>query len=148
MTTENHGSVHAGLRAWARGMYTTEAAVELLIRSGRALYPAAPWLTQRSDGKIALDFDQLDEAAGAWSGGERALVAIAVSLVDPERPVQLGDEIARLDRDDVALVLAAIAHTSGSHQHSGLRHGADGRPVGIVRHDTLYPWPQDVSDPA
>lgn len=32
------------LRAWAKGIYPTEAGVELLIRSGRAVYDGAPWI--------------------------------------------------------------------------------------------------------
>ena len=130
--------VAAGVRAWAKGRHTTEAAVELLIRGGRAIYPGAPWLTAREDGKVVLDFDRLNDEAGAWSGGEQRIVRIALSLVDGE----LGDDVAGLDRDGVSLVLAAIAHASGSHEHGGLRYDESGKPVGLIKHETLYAWPK------
>lgn len=131
--------VAAGVRAWAKGRHTTEAAVELLIKGGKAIYPGAPWLTAREDGKVALDFDRLNDEAGAWSGGEQRIVRIALSLVDGE----LGDDVAGLDRDGVSLVLAAIAHASGSHEHGGFRYDENGKPVGTIRHETLYAWPQN-----
>ena len=141
--TMDHEAVTAGVRAWAKGMYTTEAAVELLIRGGRAIYPGAPWLTVREDGKVALDFDKLYDEAGVWSGGEQRIVRIAMGLVDNERPVQLGDDVAALDRVHVSLVLAAIAHASGSHEHGGFRYDENGKPVGTIKHETLYAWPQN-----
>ena len=68
------------LRAWAKGIYPTEAGVELLIRSGRAVSDGAPWITR--DGDMAwIDVDELLRETGAWSGGERRLVRIAASLL-------------------------------------------------------------------
>jgi hypothetical protein len=42
----NRGGIAAELRDWARGCYSTEAAVELLITAcgGRFLDPSQPWL--------------------------------------------------------------------------------------------------------
>jgi hypothetical protein len=42
----------AGLRDWARGMYATEAAVELLLRAfaGRFAHADQPWIRRRRDG--------------------------------------------------------------------------------------------------
>ncbi|WP_285132093.1 hypothetical protein [Propionibacterium freudenreichii] len=69
------------LRAWAKGIYPSEAGVELLIRSGRAVYDGAPWITR--DGDIAwIDVDELLRETGAWSGGEQRLVRIAASGCD------------------------------------------------------------------
>lgn len=41
---------YASLRAWARGSYGDEAAVELLIRSfgGRFALPGSPWVAPRA----------------------------------------------------------------------------------------------------
>lgn len=63
-----------------KGIYPSEAGVELLIRSGRAVYDGAPWITR--DGDMAwIDVDELLRETGAWSGGERRLVRIAASLL-------------------------------------------------------------------
>lgn len=140
MTTTSDDAA-AQLRSWAKGMYTTEAGVELLIRSGR-VYAGAPWL-HAVNGRVAVDVDELLASSGVLSGGERRLVDVAASLLSEAHPVDLGDAIAGIDRPGVELVLAALAHASGSHEHSGFAYGDDGRPTGIIAHTTLYAWPTE-----
>lgn len=136
MTSTEH---HAQLRTWAKGMYPCEAATELLIRTGWAS-EALPWV--EPDGWI--DAAKINPNAGAYSGGEQRLLAIAASIYGAE-PVDLDDAITGLDRSAVALVLAALAHASGSHEHGGFSFDEDGRPNGTIRHDSLYPWPPAAS---
>jgi hypothetical protein len=51
------GGIAADLRDWARGCYSTEAAVELLIRArgGRFVEPGQPWLRTDDRGITWLD---------------------------------------------------------------------------------------------
>lgn len=135
-----NSDIEDGLRAWAKGMDTTEAAVEVLIRAGR-VHRGAPWLTDAGDGRVGVDVDQLVDGAGVLSGGERRLVADAASLLSGRHSIDLGDAVSGIERNGLDLVLAALAHASGSHEHSGFEHHQDGKPVGIIRHATLYPWP-------
>ncbi len=55
--------------------------------------------------------------------------------------VNLSDAVASLGREQLDLVLAAIAHAAGSHQHSEIACDPDGRPASFGKLDTLYPWP-------
>ena len=103
------------LRAWAKGIYPTEAGVELLIRSGRAVSDGAPWITRDGD------------MAASLLGGPA---------------VDLSEDVPGLDRQAAALVLAAIAHANGSHEHSEIQFNEDGTPRGFSRVPTLYPWPE------
>lgn len=136
-------SIEDALRTGAKGIYPTEAAVELLIRWGRAPLNRARWVQrdEHNEGRAYLDVDTMLEDTGAYSSSERRVVAIIASLYSAEHPVALEDVVSGIDRPNMALVLAALAHANGSHQHSDFRHNADGAPVGIVRLDSLYPWP-------
>lgn len=122
------------LRAWARGGYDTEAATELLLRAlhGRFAAPGHPWI-RIADGDCWIDWSQINPATtGAYSGGERRLLAIVASL-GGGRAVNLNDAIC-VDRDTLDLVLAAIAHAAGTHQH----YAYTGEQL-----DTLHPWPAE-----
>lgn len=134
---------HEAVRAWARGMYATEAGVELLIRAGFAVRSGAPWVHSEGD-RAWIDVDELLQAAGAWSGGEQRLVRIAASLLGGPA-VDLSEDLPGLDRKFTDLVLAAIAHANGSHEDGGISFNVDGSPKGIVRYDSLYPWPDAQS---
>lgn len=138
--TTNMTDLHEGLRAWARGVFPLEAGVELLIHDGRAVYAGAPWLQAAGD-LVSVDVDQLLDETGAWSSGERRLVAIAASLLSSDHPVDLNDAVSGLDRSSTTLVLAALAHANGSHEHGGFEFDASGKPTRIIRHESLYPWP-------
>lgn len=162
------------LRAWAKGVYPLEAATELLIRTGHA----RRYTRHDADtGRAWLDFT--DAATDVWpgralSGGERALIAVAVSLsgtvptftaAADRRPFpdsdatswwaafSLSETIPRLDRGRVELVLAAIAHAAGSHEHHPDPFLIDeaGEPhLNPVRHGvlpSLHSWPGTTNDP-
>lgn len=128
------------LRAWAKGAYPLEAGVELLIRHGKAVYDGAPWITD--DGEHAwLDANVLLDESGAWSGGEQRIVRLAASLIGDER-VNLSDDLRGNDRRTTALLLAAIAHASGTHEGPDVRFTGDGEPY-FVQPGTLYAWPDE-----
>ena len=151
------------LREWARGVYTEEAAVELLIRSGwtrRTSFlddvvvgyqePGAhPWVDWELLGQI-LTGDR-DSGILAASGGELRVLRIAHSLAAGE----LGALVPGLDRDVTAMVLAAVAHANGSHEHSGaptpdpagrLVDPGSGKRFSFALLPPLHPWP-GLSDP-
>jgi hypothetical protein len=119
-----------------------EAAVELLIRHQKAVYEGAPWIRREGD-RAWLDEETLRYESGAWSGGERRIADIALSLLGDE-PVNLSDALPGLDRRSLELVLAAVSHAGGSHQHSDVRFDADGQVVGLGKGTlpALYPWPE------
>lgn len=137
----------AGLRVWAKGMYPTEAAVELLIRSGMN---RGPWIKPADNSELFwFDTSEVDNV-GYLSGSEYRLLSIAASLADSRATVALTDVLSGLGRENLTLVLAAVAHAAGSHEHSGplvpMENGrwraADGTSMGLERLDSLYPWPE------
>ncbi len=147
-TTNEH---HTALRSWAKGMHTTMAATELLIRGfhGRFTGTEQPWIRRRSshDGQFRgawIDFENLPDHVGPLSSGERAYLLLAASIGSEQVNVNLSDEISRLDREQLVLVLAAIAHAAGSHEHSGLTFDSDDRPTGFTRLASVYPWPEQL----
>lgn len=114
--------IHEALRRWAKGLYPLEAGVELLIQAfdGRFANPSQPWVQQGDDpGWWWIDAEQMTEDNyGALSGGETRLLRIAASLLGGP-PVDLGRNLAGLDREHVQLVLTGIEHASGSHESNG-----------------------------
>ena len=144
MSAVDRAEIESAVRAWAKGLYPSEAGVELLIRQGKAIYARAPWIAQHGDYAV-IDVNKLVYEAGAWSGSERRVVAIAASLLSSEHPVNLEDAVSGLDRVNLQLVLAAIAHANGSHEHSALRRGPDGATVGFEQLSSAFAWPQDAS---
>ncbi|PFG21255.1 hypothetical protein [Serinibacter salmoneus] len=125
-------------REWAKGNHPREAGVELLARSG-LLYDGAPWVT----GGRVVGAVLIEETQGQ-PGGVRRLVTIAASLLFGDS-VDLSDEVPRLDRHQLELVLAAIAHAGGSHEHSTVIVDDDGYPAGFPALPSLYDWPQTKS---
>lgn len=81
------------LRAWANGDYPTEAAVELLVRAkgGRFARESQPWIERPwpSSALRCVDWDRLHDEVDAFSGGERRLLNIAVSMGTSKYPVDL-----------------------------------------------------------
>ncbi|AGW85580.1 hypothetical protein BLAC_07045 [Bifidobacterium animalis subsp. lactis ATCC 27673] len=134
-------SLASALRAWARSSYPTEAGTELLIRSGRAIYEGAPWITKYGS-HAAIDPQALLAHTGAWSGGEQRLIRIAASLLGGE-PANLAEDIPGLDRHSTDLVLAAIAHAAGSHEDTTVTTNSAGQPTGFTPAGSLYPWPEE-----
>lgn len=138
--------LHTDLRAWAAGMYTTEAAVELLIRGFDGRFAAAgnSWITKNENGGHWVNFETLPAQTGALSSGERAYLHIAASigLGGTDGPtVNLSDAIASLDRQHLELVLAGLAHAGGSHSHSDVAVDNLTGHAAILTLDSLYPWP-------
>ena len=138
------------LRAWARGMYTTEAATELLLKAfgGKFAAPGNPWVHTSTEPegpnqvRAWIDFAAIPEEVGPLSGGERRFLMLAASLAE-DVPVVLGGLVSGLDRENLDLVLAAIAHAGGSHQHSDIRFNEDGSmSLGKGYLDSLHPWPR------
>ena len=140
------------LRAWARGMYTTEAATELLLKAfgGKFAAPGNPWVHTSTEPEgpnqvsAWINFAAIPEEVGPLSGGERRFLMLAASLAE-DVPVVLGDLVSGLDRENLDLVLAAIAHAGGSHQHSDIRFNEDGTMSrGKDYLDSLHPWPRTL----
>lgn len=67
---------------------------------------------------------------------------LAASLADVGVGVVLGDVLPGLDRKNLDLVLAAVAHAGGSHEHSDFITNADGTGS-FARLPSLYPWPDE-----
>jgi hypothetical protein len=74
------------------------------------------------------------------SSGELRVLHAAASIAD-RYPVDLGDLAAALDRCTLHLVLAAIAHAAGSHEHRDVTYGIDGVPCLGGRLPPLVAWP-------
>jgi hypothetical protein len=134
-----------GLRAWAKGLYPTEAAAELLIRALNGRLLDGPWIAP-TDGRRMYWFDtELVAEGGYLSGGEQRTLRIAASLADSRNPVSLSDVLPGLDRETVRLVLAAVAHANGSHEHADI---VIDRVSGVAQNGgrlpSLYPWPQSL----
>ena len=137
--TERH---HAQLRAWAKGSYGLEAATELLIRGfgGRFADPGCPWVHPTASGHW-IDFDAIPALMGALSGGEQRFLQIVASLSGSDTEVNLGYALAGLDRAHVHLVLAGVAHASGSHEQQVIAFRPDGT-ITVARPGTIYRWDQ------
>lgn len=150
----------------ARGLYPAEAAVLLLARA-----LDGTWL-RRLDGAGLIEWDEPDQddprgpryARIRWgeaadhpfgaSGGETRVLRLACSLAGAA-PISLGDAVTGLDRTNLALVLAAIAHANGSHEHKdtswltgALTAAAPGAPVAVTPPGLdapylppVFPWP-------
>lgn len=140
MTNEHEH--HAQLRAWAQGIHGLEAATELLIRgfNGRFADPGCPWVHPTASGHW-IDFDAIPAQTSALSGGEQRFLQIAAALSDGDTTVNLGRALTGLDRQHVHLVLAAVAHTAGTHQQQEIKVRPDGT-LGFTRPGSMYRWDQ------
>ncbi|HEY7814646.1 MAG TPA: hypothetical protein VIC62_15485 [Nakamurella sp.] len=101
--------------------------------------PGCPWVHPTASGNW-IDFDAIPTQMGALSGGEQRFLQIAAALDDGDTTVNLGRCLAGLDRTHVHLVLAAVAHAAGTHQHEQLTFRPDGaikidRPGSMYRRD-------------
>lgn len=136
----------AGLRAWSNGGYYQEAGVELLIRAfdGRFAQHGCPWVKPCDrPGLLWLDVAVLVDHLGVLSRGEQRVLTVVAALVDGSRGVDLGDILVGLDRRNLRLVLAALSHAAGSHQHSTLVCEGDG--LVLVALPPLVPWQDDAA---
>jgi hypothetical protein len=131
------------VRRWAMGVYPVEAGAELLIRQGKAIVEGAPWLTDigPAGGQRVTEIDHVrlwDESRG-WSGSERRIVDIARSLMNSRGRVNLHDAVTGLNRDQLELVLAAVAHAAGSHEKPRTTSTEEQR--GNAALESAFPWP-------
>jgi hypothetical protein len=133
--------VAARLREWARGSLPMGAGVELLLRAfdGRFADPSCRWVITGPDGLAWVDVDALNAGTGVLSGGERRVLAMVAALIG-ESTVDVVDIVTGLDRAHLSLVLAALAHAAGSHEHTDVVIDPDGvaRPS---RPGALLRWP-------
>ena len=134
-----------GLRAWGAGMYETEAAAELLIRAfrGRFTNPAYPWVGRSAAGSVWLDAARMTGETDWLSGGEQRVLAVVQALATAGPLWNLGGVLAGVDRDTLALILAALAHAGGSHEQVDVTVTEAG--VSYRRLPALIPWPTDES---
>jgi hypothetical protein len=145
--------VETALLRAAVGDYALEAAVLVLANS-------AHWLPQLQAAgliAIALDGDAVDGgpwAAVQWAeldialragrisgtGGQLRLLRAAAGLAEGQ-PVALDDLTSGLDRAELTLLLAALAHAAGSHEHRAVRRDADGVPHAGAPLGPVIGWP-------
>lgn len=128
-------NLHEALRAWAKGIYPLEAGTELLIRSGWAkrLYGSGWIETDEGISGEALAHPRVGQfltSAGYLSGGERRQLTVIASFLG--QPTAIGawseqtegfgslyETLPGADMDFVRLVMAAVGHANGMHEHGG-----------------------------
>jgi hypothetical protein len=118
----NGGGIAAELRNWARGCYSTEAAVELLIRArgGRFVDQGQPWLRTDDLGITWLDAEVIGQYSHAVSSGERHILALVEALALGGPLEDVGGLMASLDPNHLVLVLAVLRHAGCSPGSSRL----------------------------
>jgi hypothetical protein len=94
-----------------------------------------------SGGDYWIEFAAITpETTGAYSGGERRVHTIAAAL-GTHTEIDLAENITGLDRAHAHLVLAALAHTMGTHQHDEIRRNPTTGDLELIDLDSLCPWP-------
>ena len=128
MTIADGESPLAGpLRAWARGIYPDQAAVELLISHATFLHRAdftSRFISSSASGDgtglAAIDWTAAITALDAdlpCSGGEQRMLRLAASLGDGI-PVNLRDALTGIDHRGIQLFVEAVLHTAGRRNSS------------------------------
>ena len=117
MTTNTNPRI-AGLRAWA-DTSLERAAIELLMGFNSGHLVDGPWIRRGAPGLFWFDPDTAAEESGHLSGGERRVLAAAISLVSPTRPVDLGDVMTGIDPSAFALVIQAMGQAYGLVSEAG-----------------------------
>jgi hypothetical protein len=120
-------ALSAALRAHARGIYSLEAAAELLIDHRTWLRRndfTAAFISMGRGLLTDVDLAHMDWQAAITalnggglpcSGGEGRVLRLAASLADGI-PVDLRDSVTGIDADNIALLNRAILHASGRRQ--------------------------------
>lgn len=158
--------LRAALTRGVAGVYSAEAGVRLVLSPG-------DWATRLADhGLIDLDdrptpdgerlawirwvdaIAALDDGRLYASGTAARLLRVAASIAAGE-PVDLSDAVSGLDRQNLALLLAALSHANGSQAHKefiGERPPAGG-PL-LIRADSpridlgpVFDWPEPTTPP-
>lgn len=109
-----------GLRRWAQGAYAEEAAVELLVRAFGGRFASAGWAWVRAcdrPGWYWLDADALARHTAVLSIGEQRVLAVVEALASGGPLSDIGGILAGVDRPNLILILTALAHAGGSHEH-------------------------------
>lgn len=84
---ESLTEIHDRLRLWARGMYTTEQATELLIRAANGSYAAMDGRGSRLPMAATGSTSQSStNTSGALSGGEQRILRIAAPSTPTRHP--------------------------------------------------------------
>lgn len=132
-------NLHDGIRAWANGIYPTEAAAELLIRSGLATDDAG-FYGDAIGGLVELRADKIIDRARTYSHSQEKILRLVISLLG-QQDINLKDAFRGLDRTNLQLALAAISHAAGAHEQTGWTVN-DG-DNGIVAHPDgpVIAWP-------
>ena len=114
----------AALRLWAKGLFSTEAAVELLIGHGTWLYRedfleiAVEFGREIADGVVLAAVDwaaavaALEAGGLPCSGGEGRILRLAASI-GGGIAVSLGSALPGLDERNIAEVARAVLHAAG-----------------------------------
>lgn len=90
--------------------------------------------------------------AGTLYGGSAGRVLRIACSLGAGVPVDLADAVSGLDRTNLALVLAAVSHASGAHEHREyvVERPANGAPPVVTPHTPrlelgpLHPWPPQL----
>jgi hypothetical protein len=78
------------------------------------------------------------------SGGARRVLTVVAALMDGQQVIDhLARMVSGLDRQNLLLVLAALAHAAGCHEQAGLVGRGD-EPM-FVPLPPLVAWPDDVA---
>jgi hypothetical protein len=119
------------LRAYARGLYSAEAGIELLISQKSFLHRRDfrdRYIRLGTDSSYDEELAEIDWPAAVTaldtgdlpcSSGERQILRLAASLAEGI-PVDLRDTLTGLDDHNITLVITAVLHTTG--QLHGPRH--------------------------
>jgi hypothetical protein len=132
--TTRFDDLAAALRAWAKGLFTAEAAVELLIGNRSWLFRedfleiAVESGQGIADGAVMASVDweaavaALEAGRLPCSGGEGRILRLAASIAVGVA-VDLGAALAGLDERNIAEVARAVLHAAG---HRDVRVTAGG----------------------
>lgn len=113
-------SLAAALRAGAAGVYTTEAAAELIIAHGTWLgREDFQQFIHHGRGTAAIDWEAAATAMGAGglpsSSGEKRMLQLAASLAGRSLVI-LGDAVTSIDDRSAGFLVKAVLHASGRRQ--------------------------------
>jgi hypothetical protein len=119
MTT--HGALTPAHFTYWADSHTRMGAVCLLIWLGKLVptVDAEPFYPQDwtpaatgAPVQLAIDTERLADVSGPWSGGERRIVAVALSLIDGD-PCDLRDVMNGLGGEHLRATVQAIAYAAG-----------------------------------